>query len=147
VFSMASIQMALHYVGSRGIGARALAAQVVSYFALIELGVSAAIYRELIKYKDDRTIGAIFLSRVRTPGKRASELRLIRGSLRRLLSVMRGNSPACPIVFTCAVRPRGNSPLLHVRIHLQTSMPAAPSKGTRSALAWHEAWGLARRPC
>src|SRR3954468_19506907 len=52
VYTLASVPLALHYLSKDEFGLWALAAQVATYLILIDFGVSAAVSRILIDYKD-----------------------------------------------------------------------------------------------
>ncbi len=63
IYTMASVPLALHYLGKQEFGLWALITQIASYFALIDFGMSGAVARILADHKDERNggnYGAIF---------------------------------------------------------------------------------------
>jgi O-antigen/teichoic acid export membrane protein len=58
IYTLASVPLALHFLDKDQFGLWALAAQVASYLALIDLGVTGAAGRILIDAKDHRASGA-----------------------------------------------------------------------------------------
>jgi O-antigen/teichoic acid export membrane protein len=56
-YSLASIPLALHYLGKTEFGLWALVAQIGSYLALIDFGMGNSVSRFLIDHKDDRKDG------------------------------------------------------------------------------------------
>lgn len=57
-FTLASVPLALHYLGKAEFGLWALVSQLGGYILLIDLGMSSSIGRILIDHKDDRVSGA-----------------------------------------------------------------------------------------
>ncbi|HEY5233211.1 MAG TPA: oligosaccharide flippase family protein [Verrucomicrobiae bacterium] len=57
-YSLASIPLALHYLGAAEFGLWALVSQLGGYILLIDMGMSASLARILIDHKDDRSNGA-----------------------------------------------------------------------------------------
>ena len=55
LFSFASVPLGLHYLSKSEFGLWALASQLAGYVALIDLGMSGAVSRILIDYKNERT--------------------------------------------------------------------------------------------
>src|ERR1700722_3056731 len=58
VYTLASVPLALHYLGKPEFGLWALVTQLAGYIALIDLSMSASVGRILIDHKDDRQNGA-----------------------------------------------------------------------------------------
>lgn len=54
VFTLASIPLALHYLPRAGLGLWAVTTQVAGYLALVDFGLSGALARLLVDYKDRR---------------------------------------------------------------------------------------------
>ena len=57
-YSLASVPLALHYLGKAEFGLWALVSQMSGYTALIDLGMAGSVSRILIDHKDDRESGA-----------------------------------------------------------------------------------------
>jgi O-antigen/teichoic acid export membrane protein len=57
-YSLASIPLALHYLGKTEFGLWALVSQIGGYILLIDMGMSGSVSRILIDHKDDRSNGA-----------------------------------------------------------------------------------------
>jgi O-antigen/teichoic acid export membrane protein len=57
-YTLASVPLALHYLGKAEFGLWALVSQLGGYILLIDLGMSSSIGRILIDHKDDRASGA-----------------------------------------------------------------------------------------
>src|SRR5436305_10083801 len=57
LYTLASVPLALHFLSKSEFGLWALAAQVSTYLILIDFGVSGAISRILIDYKDHPQAG------------------------------------------------------------------------------------------
>src|ERR1700689_166956 len=56
-FTLASVSLALHYLGKLEFGLWALVTQIAGYIALIDLSMSASVGRILIDHKDERQSG------------------------------------------------------------------------------------------
>ncbi len=57
LYTLASVPLALHYLGKAPFALWAVVSQVSGYLALIDLGMSGSISRILIDHKDDRSTG------------------------------------------------------------------------------------------
>jgi O-antigen/teichoic acid export membrane protein len=57
-YTLASVPLALHYLGKAEFGLWALVSQISGYIGLIDLGMSGSVSRILIDHKDDRQNGA-----------------------------------------------------------------------------------------
>ena len=57
-YTLASVPLALHYLGKAEFGLWALTSQLGGYILLIDLGMSTSVSRILIDHKDDRANGA-----------------------------------------------------------------------------------------
>ena len=57
VYTLASVPLALHYLGKLEFGLWALVTQLAGYIALVDLSMSASVGRILIDHKDDRQNG------------------------------------------------------------------------------------------
>ena len=57
-YTLASVPLALHYLGKPEFGLWALVAQISGYIALIDFGMANSVSRFLIDHKDDRRDGA-----------------------------------------------------------------------------------------
>ena len=57
-YTLASVPLALHYLGKAEFGLWALTSQLGGYILLIDLGMSGSVSRILIDHKDDRSNGA-----------------------------------------------------------------------------------------
>lgn len=58
VYTIASVPLALHYLGKSEFGMWALIMQIAGYFGLIDFGMSGAVARILVDHKDDRDGGS-----------------------------------------------------------------------------------------
>jgi O-antigen/teichoic acid export membrane protein len=57
-YTLASVPLALHYLGKAEFGLWALVSSISGYIALIDLGMAGSVSRILIDHKDDRQTGA-----------------------------------------------------------------------------------------
>ena len=57
-YTLASVPLALHYLGKAEFGLWALVSQISGYIGLIDLGMAGSVSRILIDHKDDRRNGA-----------------------------------------------------------------------------------------
>jgi O-antigen/teichoic acid export membrane protein len=57
-YTLASVPLALHYLGQAEFGLWALVSQIGGYIALVDLGMAGSVARILIDHKDDRQDGA-----------------------------------------------------------------------------------------
>src|ERR1017187_9077761 len=57
-YTLASVPLALHYLGKAEFGLGALVSSISGYIALIDLGMAGSVSRILIDHKDDRQTGA-----------------------------------------------------------------------------------------
>src|SRR5436309_2583369 len=58
LYTMASVPLALHYLGRQEFGLWALITQIAGYFGLIDFGMTGAVARILADYKDERNSGS-----------------------------------------------------------------------------------------
>jgi O-antigen/teichoic acid export membrane protein len=65
IYTLVSVPLALHYLGTQRFGLWAVISQISGYIALIDLGMNSSIARILIDHKDDRA-GGIYGSVIKT---------------------------------------------------------------------------------